>query len=537
MAVKLTKGFATLALKLQEQATSLSHSDIRARINDCLSDMSGNGSYCYLLDIFGDDESGDVVYSCDGDTMRAPYEIQTLSGKQACVIHSDQAEEVVPRTVYEPEVDEMDHMAGMTEAEKAIPADQRRMLGERFISKDERTAAKPGDFAGSGKSFPILKPEDVKAAVASIGRGVAGGQSAASLKSNIKRIAKSKGWDKHLPKAWQKDTAMATESALVETAASFLEDVPVLEAARTADYPVKLIQAGWGSSGYYPKEVLERDGPKIFTKGTQMFWNHPTAKEEAERPEGCMDNLAAVLTEDASWKENGKAGPGLYARAKVFADYAEKVAEKGPDTGLSIRAYGKAKEGKAEGRSGSIIENLTRAESVDFVTKPGAGGKVLTESAKAREQQEQEGAQVTDAEFKQLQESQRKLEADNRKLRERMALSDAATKGRTILSGLRLSEQVRERVLARCLTNVPLTEAGELDTEKFKVAIEAEAKDEAAYISSLTGGAKVIGMGSPVTEAAEPMTNEAIDAELVESFVGWGFDKDKADRLAKGRAA
>ena len=67
--------------------------------------------------------------------------------------------------------------------------------------------------------------------------------------------------------------------------------------------------AGRGTSGYYPAEVLERDGPKVFPAGTKNFWNHQTDAEEAARPEGDLRDLASVLTEDAHFENNGPTGP------------------------------------------------------------------------------------------------------------------------------------------------------------------------------------------------------------------------------------
>ena len=51
--------------------------------------------------------------------------------------------------------------------------------------------------------------------------------------------------------------------------------VPLIEGkGKNSIVPIKIIQPGWGSSGYYPKDVLERDGPNVFTKGTKMYINH-----------------------------------------------------------------------------------------------------------------------------------------------------------------------------------------------------------------------------------------------------------------------
>src|SRR6185369_10436052 len=219
-----------------------------------------------------------------------------------------------------------------------------------------------------------------------------------------------------------------------------------------------------------------------FKAGTHMYWNHPTKTEEAERPEGDLSRLAAVLTTNAHYDAAGPKGPGLYARAKVFSDHAQQVEEKGAYIGLSIRAGGNVEAGRTkEGRP--ILKELTYAESTDFVTKAGAGGMILTESAiPAKEAADDMDAaqievKITEA-VKPLTEALAAAKADNRKLRERMAASEAGTEGSRILAGMNLAEGIRERVLARCVANVPLTEAGDLDSAKLKERVEAEAKDE-----------------------------------------------------------
>jgi len=142
---------------------------------------------------------------------------------------------------------------------------------------------------------------------------------------------------------------------------------------------IKLIDAGWGSSGYYSKEVLERDRG-VFPAGTHMYINHPSQKEYTDRPERDVRNLAAVTVEGAEWLENGKDGPGLYAKAEVFSSHALFLKERANHIGVSIVADGMREIGEAEGRKGNIIKSLDRGRSVDFVTRAGRGGKLLAES-------------------------------------------------------------------------------------------------------------------------------------------------------------
>jgi hypothetical protein len=57
------------------------------------------------------------------------------------------------------------------------------------------------------------------------------------------------------------------------------------------------------------------------------------------------------------------------------------------DIGMSIRAKGKARKGLIDGVEMPIIESIDKALSVDYVTLPGRGGKVIDmmESAKVKE--------------------------------------------------------------------------------------------------------------------------------------------------------
>lgn len=139
-------------------------------------------------------------------------------------------------------------------------------------------------------------------------------------------------------------------------------------------YEAKVIESGWGSSGYYGASMLAEYGPKVFRAGTKVFMNHPSASEAADRPERDVHQLAGKLTTDAVFRENG-----LYAEIEFYSHYAPVIEEMMDDVGLSIHALGNAVEGEAEGRQGPIIESLVEDPftSVDVVTVAGAGGKFV----------------------------------------------------------------------------------------------------------------------------------------------------------------
>lgn len=133
---------------------------------------------------------------------------------------------------------------------------------------------------------------------------------------------------------------------------------------------VRVIAPGQGSCGFYSAEMLKRDGPKVFVVGTQCFLDHPTSTEMYERPERSVRDLAGRLSSAARWEEAGPLGPGLYADVDLFGPHAAMVQQLGPYIGVSIRADGEIENGQ--------VKSLTAAHSVDFVTRAGAGGAVLS---------------------------------------------------------------------------------------------------------------------------------------------------------------
>jgi hypothetical protein len=147
---------------------------------------------------------------------------------------------------------------------------------------------------------------------------------------------------------------------------------------------IKVIESGWGSSGYYPAEMLAEYGPQVFTKGTKVFMNHPGISEANDRPERDVNQLAGKLVSDAQFD-----GSGLVADVEFYSHFAPIIKEMAGDVGLSIRAMGDSRLGEAEGRQGPIIESMVAdpLTSVDVVTVAGAGGKFLSllESYKAKD--------------------------------------------------------------------------------------------------------------------------------------------------------
>jgi hypothetical protein len=491
---KLTGAYLSLAVQLQEAAADMTASHVGRTLSDAVQAAhKGTGKWASYLDHSGDDTSGDVIYSCSGDTMSCPYEMQSNGDGVASTakLDMDNARKVSPVVSYEdvPD-DDSDGMETMYEASVytrgGVP------LVERFVSKAERDKMDEGDFAGKGKSFPINKPADVMAALQSIGRAGPGNYGPAKLRANIIAIAKKKGFP--LPKSAQSDDAKEAAKTvsgglrLVESATT-LENI-VLREAR-ADYEIKLIAPGAGSSAFYPKEVLQRDGPNVFKSGTHVYLNHQTAAEEAARPEGDVLNLAGVLTTDAAYHESHAKGPGLYARMKVFADHAQTVEEKAAHVGMSIRASGIAESGKSRGGL-PVLKELTAAQSVDVVTHAGAGGMILTEAARAANSNQE--ASMDAEELKLLRESVARLSGKETR-------REAIQEGARILRDVSLPDAAKEYVIETVLKEALPMKDGALDITKFTESVNAEARRFGAAIGA---GPRVTGMGAaPVVEITE----------------------------------
>jgi hypothetical protein len=345
--------------------------------------------------------------------------------------------------------------------------------------------------------------------------------------------------------------------------------VPLLEKALRRDdtAPVKLIAPGRGSSGFYSPEVLERDGPEAFPQGTKMYWNHPTEKELEERPERDLRDLAAELVSDARYEEEGTDGPGLYADAKVFGDFKEAVDELAPHIGLSIHAGGFVNEDAAgdDGQDG-VVERIysTVGNSVDFVTLPGAGGKVveLFESARGRgkppaPRKEEDMAEATDlkeansrlteAERK-LQEAEQERDAEKKekeRLQEALVIRDAREKAAGIITEIekeatiRLPDGARNRVLETeaVSKNPPTKDDGTLDEDALKTSVAEAVKAEAKYLAEVTGSGQISGMGPSEDGDGDGEGGDSkLSERLEKGFEKLGLSESAAKTAAKGRS-
>lgn len=149
---------------------------------------------------------------------------------------------------------------------------------------------------------------------------------------------------------------------------------------------VKVIEAGKGSSAIYPENVL-RDYASVFEAGTQMYLDHPGKSEESDRPERSVRDLVGRLVSEAEYKDGA-----LYAEAEFLPWAAPAIEALSDMVGLSIRAYGTV----TESDDGPVLTSFSGVESVDVVTKAGAGGQFveLLESARAKNVEEAKSSDI-----------------------------------------------------------------------------------------------------------------------------------------------
>lgn len=141
-------------------------------------------------------------------------------------------------------------------------------------------------------------------------------------------------------------------------------------------YRVRIIESDvQGSSGFYSSEMLSEYGPKAFPARTLSHVDHPTLEEQESRPERSVLTLGGYTLSDPILESDG-----LYVDM-FFAGKAREVVENFGDViGLSIRASGDVEESERDGVTIREVKAIhaSPTNSIDLVTVPGAGGKVIS---------------------------------------------------------------------------------------------------------------------------------------------------------------
>lgn len=302
---------------------------------------------------------------------------------------------------------------------------------------------------------------------------------------------------------------------------------------------VKVIQPGQGSSGFYPKEMLERDGPTAFPAGLQMYEDHPSLSQETEQPERRIREVWGQLATNSRFIESHPDGPGLYAFAEIPFDVKDFLEARRNMIGVSIRALGEAEPQMVGGVEKLVVTTLSEGISVDFVTQAGAGGKIsnIIEAAKRNIiEAAKRGKTSADAEQHQKQEST--MEKDYKTLYESALKRAEQLEAERNAALLKISEAEKSRLIEKALQAADLAElcksriqkAFESKTADFSdgwrgalaTELEAAIKEESEYYQKI---AESFQAGSSVPESAalgesattESATGSSDLAQLIEA--------------------
>jgi len=301
------------------------------------------------------------------------------------------------------------------------------------------------------------------------------------------------------------DTTEAADVELAESATgSILELVEGEAEAETSparqplSLDIAIIQPGFGNAKdnrYYGKDMLKRDA-HVF-EGTKMYATDHRPEEKSVRTEVAKIKNIVGFTDDGA----------PIARAVIFdpgfAEATRNRAKAGELGSLecSILATGRVKPGKVDGKKANVVEAITRAISVDFVTKAGAGGKALN----IAESVEGVGGSNVNKPEKQEQEQQaQEQESEQQPQEEQEVKTPAAALDKTevskILSESKLPTRSQER----------LTETEYAD----EAAVEEAVQKEVDYIKELTGSGRVVAQGATSPKADERISEADFQKRL-----------------------
>lgn len=399
----------------------------------------------------------------------------------------------------------------------------------------EAAALSPGGFRGQKADIPSEDLGMVKRNIRSAYRGL-----------DIS--------EEEMPK-WIKETEMRTA---------------INEVLREATAPIKgrglltIIKKGFNETKgrFYPPETLARDY-KIF-EGNKMYADHDTEEEQSARPERSIKDWVATL-ENVKVRASDGALVGNYTVIEPwFEAKLAKLRDAGQldKIGVSINAIGSATRQKVDGVETNFIERLVASRSVDFVTEPGAGGRVeifeakdpmldvdlvdlisfkerrpdivklIEEGVRAEIIQEGKRKMELEQENQTLKESNTHLTEENTQLKGQIAEADKAkvkaeaqAKIKEAVDKAELPEAAKARLL-----------------ESFKSA-ETEAgvteaiKAEIAYIATLAEAGKVKGMGDTAPDATEKKANDELKESFKAGYKTQGKSDAEAEKLAVISAA
>lgn len=158
---------------------------------------------------------------------------------------------------------------------------------------------------------------------------------------------------------------------------------------------VILIRAGHGNLGqrhYYTAEALQDAAKRQIFEGCQAYLNHPSTIEEQTRPERSVKDLAGWYSDITA---RSYTDPEVGKTVALFANFHPAVGKDEVVTlvrtcleyakryprmawaGLSINAFGDSTPDTIDGEQWNRVDCIEGVDSVDIVTRAGAGGTLV----------------------------------------------------------------------------------------------------------------------------------------------------------------
>jgi hypothetical protein len=292
------------------------------------------------------------------------------------------------------------------------------------------------------------------------------------------------------------------ESADVESATlseCFSADVTDFVALEESDknnlvtMNVKIIRPGWGNTrdnNFYPVDVLKRDVDKFV--GAKMYESDHRSEEKSTR------TWVSTIKEIKSFADDGAPIATVVVHDPNFAERVKNLNSADMLTKMECSIYGsaKSKNGYEQGgRKGRLIESITDIQSVDWVTRAGAGGHAINLQEDGglvngmQEEDKKEVAEQAPAEDTQIKiNEQQKPDAE-----EPVKLSEHDVKEK--LQSAKLPEKAKSRLAL-----------AEYDSED---ALQEAIQHEVEYIAEITGSGSVTDLG----ETQKPQNKKLSIAE------------------------
>jgi len=355
--------------------------------------------------------------------------------------------------------------------------------------------------------------------------------------------------DEDLPR-WIREDAEGQS----ELGRALIDDfIPLTEASISKGVAtLTVIRPGFNKSKerYYPDKMLARDY-RMF-EGVKMYADHPTEKEEDERPERSVRDWVATLRNVRLGNDGEILGeavvlePWLKERLSTLRDNGMLT-----DIGVSINAVGTASKGEIEGVKTNIIERIVRARSVDFVTEPGAGGgvaiyesegldvdligletlrerrpdlvKELESALTGQIKKEVRKTMELETRVQELETGNAELVAENEQLKTRIEEADKAEARAAV------KDKLNEALTASDLPEAAQSRIREMFADsETEDGIAGAIDKEKAYIAALSEG-KVEKLGGSQTKVADSKES------LKRAFMDGGMTEEQAEIAAQGR--